>query len=153
MRTIAAALLTLGLAAGALRVLPGGAMPFPDVDADTLPAAVEARRLLKGGAYARARDLLRGLVEDGRDSADIHSNLGFALRKLGDLDRAYLHYGIAIDRDPAHRGAREYLGELYLMRGDVDAARRQLAILESLCPEGCEERDELAQAIRAHPMP
>jgi len=153
MKTIAAAVLTLAVMFGAFGGGRADAVPFPDVDADTLPAAMEARRLLKGGAYARARDLLRGLVEDGRDSADIHSNLGFALRKLGDLDRAYLHYGIAIDRDPAHRGAREYLGELYLMRGDVAAARRQLAILERLCPEGCEERNELAEAIRAYPTP
>jgi len=39
------------------------------------------------------------------------------------------------------------------MRGDVAAARRQLAILERLCPEGCEERNELAEAIRAYPRP
>ena len=87
MKTIAAAVLTLAVMFGAFGGGRADAVPFPDVDADTLPAAMEARRLLKGGAYARARDLLRGLVEDGRDSADIHSNLGFALRKLGDAVR------------------------------------------------------------------
>ena len=50
---------------------------------------------------------------------------------------------------PAHLGAHEYLGELYLQRGELEQARAQLAELERLCPAGCEERSELAEAILA----
>jgi tetratricopeptide (TPR) repeat protein len=146
---LAGMLLAGAVAFGAVLYGPAVAEPRPEVDADTLPKAVEARRLLKAKAYDKALPLLQSLVADGRESADIQSNLGFALRKLGDLDRSYRHYQIAIGIDPEHLGAREYLGELYLMRSDVASARRQLAILERLCPDGCEEREELIEAIRA----
>ena len=46
-------------------------------------------------------------------------------------------------------GAREYLGELYVETGDLPKARDQLAVLEKLCPQGCEEREDLEQAIAA----
>ena len=62
---------------------------------------------------------------------------------------SYAHYQRALRLDPAHLGAHEYLGELYLQRGEPEQARAQLAELELLCPAGCEERSELADAILA----
>ena len=60
------------------------------------------------------------------------------------------YYDRALAIDPHHLGALEYLGELYVEMGDVDAARRNLALLSELCPEGCEPLEELQEVIAAH---
>lgn len=38
------------------------------------------------------------------ENADLHSHLGFAFRKSGDLDSAFTHYKVALGIDPNHRG-------------------------------------------------
>ena len=83
------------------------------------------------------------------DDPDVYSLLGFCARKLGRFDKSYTLYPRALRLDPAHLGAREYLGELHLQRGEFDLARGQLAELVRLCPTGCEERSELAEEIAA----
>ncbi|RTL71245.1 MAG: tetratricopeptide repeat protein, partial [Hyphomicrobiales bacterium] len=60
---------------------------------------------------------------------------------------AYTFYRKALDFDPDHKGALEYLGELYVETGDLPKARENLARLEKLCPSGCEEREDLEKAI------
>ena len=49
--------------------------------------------------------------------------------------------------DADHKGAHEYLGELYVETGDLASAREQLAVLTRLCPQGCEERKDLEEAL------
>ncbi|MEX0645922.1 MAG: tetratricopeptide repeat protein [Parvularculaceae bacterium] len=78
---------------------------------------------------------------------DILNYLGFAHRKLGQFDKARGYYAQALAIDPAHLGATEYLGELYLEIGDVARAKRQLARLDELCAFGCAEREDLARLI------
>ena len=51
--------------------------------------------------------------------------------------------------DPRHLGALEYQGELFVETGRLDQARRNLAILTALCPKGCEELEDLQEAIKA----
>jgi len=58
-----------------------------------------------------------------------------------------LDYERALWLDPDHRGALEYQGELFLLLGDVDKAEANLAHLEKVCPDDCEEAEELAEAI------
>ena len=70
-------------------------------------------------------------------------------RRTGRLDDAFIWYGKALAIDPLHRGANEYLGGLLLETSDVAKARERLAALEIACPNGCEEHDELAEAIDA----
>ena len=55
----------------------------------------------------------------------------------------------ALDFDAEHKGAHEYLGELYVETGQMPKAREHLAVLEKLCPQGCEEREDLAKAVAA----
>jgi len=50
---------------------------------------------------------------------------------------------------PDHRAAREYLGELYVETNNIDKAKEQLAVLVKLCPNGCEERQDLEKMIKA----
>jgi protein involved in temperature-dependent protein secretion len=54
---------------------------------------------------------------------------------------------IALKLDPNHKGANEYLGELYVDMGDMAKAQAQLAKLQQLCPSGCDEYSELKKAI------
>ena len=72
------------------------------------------------------------------ENADLHSHLGFAFRKSGDLDSAFNHYKVALGIDPNHRGTHEYLGEAYVKAGNLDKARQHLARLEEICGKDCE---------------
>lgn len=78
---------------------------------------------------------------------DVLNYLGFTNRKLGRYDTAVGYYQAALSIDPNHRGATEYLGELYLEVGRFADAQRQLAKLDRLCPYGCAEREELARWV------
>ncbi|HEX2151753.1 MAG TPA: hypothetical protein VHG31_07140 [Stellaceae bacterium] len=42
---------------------------------------------------------------------------------------------------------REYLGEAYVTKGDIERAREQLRAIEAICGTGCEEYEDLAKAI------
>lgn len=134
-------------------VLPAAAANAIDRELeDEIQSSVElmqARRMIEARDYAAAERLLDAARARTPDDPDVYSLLGLCARKLGRLDDSYGHYQRALGLDPGHLGAHEYLGELYLQRGDPDLARSQLAELERLCPLGCEERSELAEAIQA----
>lgn len=83
------------------------------------------------------------------DSADLHNELGFAHRKLRQMDKVFEHYKRALVIEPRHRGAHEYIGEACLMVGDVASAEKHLAALRSICLLPCEELTDLQQAISA----
>jgi tetratricopeptide (TPR) repeat protein len=73
--------------------------------------------------------------------------MGFSLRKTGDYSSALTFYKKALDFDANHKGAHEYLGELYVETGNLPKAREQLAVLMKLCPQGCEEQEDLEKAL------
>jgi ABC-type glutathione transport system ATPase component len=73
--------------------------------------------------------------------------LGFSLRKSGDYGKASTFYRKALEFEPNHKGALEYLGELYAQRGELAKAREHVRLLSGLCPSGCEELDDLKAAI------
>ena len=83
--------------------------------------------------------------------ADVYNLMGFSLRKTGDYKQAYTFYRKALDFNPEHKGALEYLGELYVETGQVEKARENVVLLKKLCPGGCEELEDLEQAIAAAP--
>jgi hypothetical protein len=66
------------------------------------------------------------------------------------MDLVFKHYTEALRLAPKHRGAHEYIGEAYLMVGDVPKARAHLTQLDRLCFFGCAEYSSLKQAIRDH---
>lgn len=110
----------------------------------------QAVDLVKSGAYRRALRLLDSVVESEPGNADAWNYKGFSHRNLGQYDEALAAYDKALAIDSKHRGAREYLGELYLMKGDVAGAEAQLRELDSICYFGCKEYDELKAAIAKH---
>jgi tetratricopeptide (TPR) repeat protein len=83
-------------------------------------------------------------------AANLHNELGFSYRKLRQMAKSFEHYKRALAIDPRHRSAHEYIGEAYLMVGDVASAEKHLAALRSICLLPCEELRELQAAIAAH---
>jgi Flp pilus assembly protein TadD len=109
--------------------------------------AVAAKEAMARKAWdVAAKHLSQALVRHP-DDADLHSDLGFASRKLGDLDRAFVHYRRALAIDPRHRGAHEYIGEAYLMAGDLPGAEKHVAALRAICLLPCEELTDLEEAV------
>ncbi len=107
----------------------------------------KAVKLVKAQDFAGAEPLLAGVVQKDPKNADAWNYLGFTQRKLGKLDEAFASYNEALLIDPKHDGANEYLGELYLMTGDLAKAEAQLAVLDKNCTFSCTEYHELKDAI------
>lgn len=107
-------------------------------------------KALKAGDYERALTELQKVVRTEPRNADAWNYIGFSHRRLKQFEQSLAAYQKALAIDPDHRGANEYLGELYLMTGQPDKARQQLAKLGSLCPRGCSEYDDLKKAIEAY---
>ncbi len=110
------------------------------------PDLTSVRAKVKATDYHAALAELRALA-DTHQHADVYSLMGFSLRKTGDYAAALTFYKKALDFDASHKGAREYLGELYAETGDLAKAREQLAVLTKLCPQGCEEREDLEKVL------
>ena len=139
--------LILGLALGPA-LLPAPALAVDNMSSSDAPDLTSVRAKLKAKDYAAALAELRDLAEDVQQ-ADVYNLLGFALRKTGDFKTSLTYYTKAVEMQPEHKAAREYLGELYVETGNMEKAKEQLAVLAKLCPGGCEEREDLQKAINA----
>jgi tetratricopeptide (TPR) repeat protein len=106
-----------------------------------------AVRLIHHEKYAEAVPYLNRALAERPASADVLNYLGYTHRMLGDYPGSLDFYTRALARDPDHKGAHEYLGELYLKMNQLANARAQLAELTRLCPDACEEKDVLTKAI------
>ncbi len=115
--------------------------------ADSLEKAQSA---IGAGNYQDAIPILEDVVETDPENASAYNLLGFAFRNLGDYGKSETYYGQALMIDPKHKGANEYLGELYLKLGQLEKAEAQLARLDDICTFGCEEYDDLKAAIEIY---
>lgn len=106
-----------------------------------------AKELIEKGSYSDAISILNDIVETNPREADAYNLLGFSHRKSKDFTRAEQNYKRALRLNPDHKGALEYVGELYLETNRRDKAEESLARLEQLCPQGCEELEDLRQAM------
>jgi Flp pilus assembly protein TadD len=97
--------------------------------------------------WAEAARLFERTARRNPDYADLQNYLGFSYRHLGKFDLAFKHYERAIELDPRHRGAHEYIGEAYLMTGNLAGAQKHLAALKEICLLPCEELKDLEHAI------
>lgn len=122
-----------------LEETPAAAALDPDYAAGK--KAIEAREW-----KAAVKALTSAALRDTRN-ADIQNYLGYAYRNLGEFDRAFKHYGRALELSPRHRGAHEYIGEAYLMNGNLAKAEEHLAALQRICLLPCDEYGELRKKI------
>jgi tetratricopeptide (TPR) repeat protein len=108
--------------------------------------ATGKRAIVAGDWNGAIKALTSAGLRDDRN-ADIQNYLGYAYRRLRQLDPAMLHYQQALTLNPRHRSAHEHLGEAHLVQGDLIKAEEHLAALERICLIPCEEYDDLKRAI------
>lgn len=140
---VAAVLFALAAFSGESRAFIGNGSSGPAGANGELAKAMTA---IKGQQYQSAIDILNQLVGSDPRNADIYTLLGYSYRKLKDYDRAERNYTRALRLQPEHKGALEYMGEMYLETNRRDKAAELLARLEDLCPDGCVELDTLRKA-------
>jgi len=154
----------LAVLAAALAVLlalgpagPAGAMmsddreqPAPRASTSVDPSLAEGRAAIERQDWNAAVAALTDYVRKSPNNADAFNYLGFAQRNLGDYDAAFAAYGRALEIDPDHRGAHEYVGEAYLKTGNLAKAEEHLARLDRLCVFGCAEYSALRDAVAAY---
>lgn len=112
------------------------------------PDLSKPRAAIKANDYKTAIESLKVLVNQGVQHADLYNLLGYSYRKSGDVAQAKTFYAKALDFDPDHKAALEYQGELFVQIGDIAKAQANLTRLTKLCPSGCEEREDLEQALK-----
>ena len=130
-----------------------GAAPSDEGDEQALIADAEyaaGLAALKASDYPGALPHFLDALKRFPDAANLHNELGYTFRKLGRLDKAFEHYKRALAIDPRHRGAHEYIGEAYLMKGDVASAEKHLEALRSICALPCDEMRDLQAAVETH---
>lgn len=110
----------------------------------------KAVKAVKSGSYQVAVNLLQKVVARDSGNADAYNYLAFSHRKLGRFDPAMRFYQKALAIDAKHKGANEYIGELYLQLGDLAKAKEHLARLDDICWLGCEEYDDLKAAVERY---
>ena len=140
-------ILTFSIAGAALAA---GDPPPPEKKKD---AVIERYSLAsdKQDWKAAAAVLEEGL-QKSPNNADYHNLLAYSIRKGPDPDmsKVFQHYNEALRIDPKHKQAHEYLGEAYLMVGNLPKAKEHLAQLDKICFFGCSEFSDLKKAIGAY---
>jgi tetratricopeptide (TPR) repeat protein len=122
------------------RCVKQGAGILPDKD-----LAEYAYSLAKAERYAEAIQVLD--LMKNPDTAEALNYRGYATRHLGRLDEGIGYYERSVALNPRYAQVREYLGEAYVLKGDMALANAQLKVIKTLCGTECEEYVDLAKAI------
>ena len=130
------------------RALVVDAYEYNSIDwAQLDPDFTAGKRALGAGDWNGAIVALKLAALRDPQNADIQNYIGYAYRRLRQLEPAFAHYQQALAFNPRHRSAHEHLGETYLVRGNLVKAQEHLAALERICLIPCEEYDDLKRAI------
>ena len=99
--------------------------------------------------WAGAQGILKEALSANPNNADYHNLYAYTIRKGAnpDMNLVFKHYNEALRIDPKHKGAHEYIGEAYLMVGNVAKAKEHLAQLDKLCFFSCSEFADLKKSI------
>lgn len=110
---------------------------------------VQARAAIANQDWAGAQAAARKAVERNPQNADAHNLYAYSMRKGPNpqMDLVFRHYNEALRIDPKHRAAHEYLGEAYLMTGNLPKAKEHLAVLDKLCMLSCVEYTALKKEV------
>ena len=121
--------------------------PAPSRPAD--PVIEKATAAIDGKDWKQAQDVLREGLARNPSNAEYHNLFAYSIRMGANpqMELVFKHYNEALRLDKDHRGAHEYLGEAYLMTGNLEKAKEHLKILDSLCFFACKEFTTLKKAI------
>ena len=118
-----------------------------DAEINVNKAMDKARDLIAEGKLKKATQQLNKVVKQEKFNADAWNLLGYSWRKLDKTKKSKYAYAKALKVDPKHKGALEYQGELFIKLGQLDKAEANLEKLKALCPDGCQELDNLTNAL------
>ena len=104
-------------------------------------------QLARDGHYQEAIKVLE-MVSNENDPI-VLTYLGYSHRMLGAIDLGISLYEKALDIDPENVDTREYLGEGYVSKGELDLAWLELSEIEKRCGTTCEEYRALDKALRS----
>jgi Flp pilus assembly protein TadD len=112
----------------------------------------DARARIEAKDWPGAVDVLKKAVARDPGNAEYHNLFAYSVRHTAnpDMNVVFQHYREALRIAPQHRGAHEYIGEAYLMVGDLPKAKEHLAALDKLCFFSCAEYRDLKKAIERH---
>ncbi len=96
---------------------------------------ISAQLALARGDHERAVELLTVLISRTPDRPSAISSRAYAYEELGDADRAFVDYRVAIGVDPSQDGTLLDLARLSIERGEMDEAARYLARSFELRPD------------------
>ena len=115
----------------------------------TDPVLEQASKTIAAKDWPQAQALLKDAIARNPSNADYHNLYAYSIRKGAnpDMSLVFKHYNEALRLDPRHRGAHEYIGEAYLMVGNVPKAKEHLSALDKLCFFSCSEFSDLKKAI------
>ena len=148
----ACSLLRALLLAGLL-ALPGIGLAHETVETvrDTLdPDFAAGKSAIEGRNWRGAIDSFGKVAVRDPQNADVQNYLGFANRMSGQLETALKHYQRALQLNPRHRGAHEYIGDAYLQVKNLAKAEEHLAALDRICLLPCTEYSDLKAKITAY---
>ncbi len=134
----------------ALAFACGPVLAAGDPPAETRDPVIEkATAATKRQDWASAADVLKGGLATDPNNASYHNLYAYSLRKSAnpDMNLVFKHYNEALRIDPKHRGAHEYIGEAYLMVGNLPKAKEHLSALDNLCFFPCVEYTDLKKSI------
>ena len=142
------------LIAAGLTLVPGVGIADPAEDDPTAakldPDYAAGKQAIEAKNWSAAiKPLSSAALRDTRN-ADIQNYLGYAYRNSGQMDLAFKHYERALQLNPRHRGAHEYVGEAYLMVNNLAKAEEHLIALQKICLIPCEEYGDLKKQIDAY---
>ena len=109
---------------------------------------IAGEKATEEGNFEAAIGFFTKVIGSDPTSADGYNMLGFSHRKLGNVELAFENYRAALEIEPNHLGANEYIGELYLQLGDLANAEKHLKVLDEACFFGCQAYTDLKAAIK-----
>jgi tetratricopeptide (TPR) repeat protein len=128
---------------------------------DGLDEIQKAKKDLEAGKAKNAGKKYKKALDRGERALGIDPRyheawnlVGYSSRQLKDYDRALAAYDKCLALKPDYAPAREYLGVAWLMLGNLDKAREQMAWLDRTVPSSPEAGDlrkAIAEYQRAHP--
>jgi tetratricopeptide (TPR) repeat protein len=141
---------TRSFAFAALFLVPAAALPAdstPAVRAD--PVLEQVTNATSRKDWPQAQAILKDAIARDPGNADYHNLYAYSIRKGAnpDMSLVFKHYNEALRLDPRHRGAHEYIGEAYLLVGNVPKAKEHLSALDKLCFFPCQEFSDLKRAV------
>ena len=125
----------------------------PDNNDKTEPVSVDYKNgsiAAYNGKFLVAIKHLELAARISPNNPDVYNLLGYSHRKLDQLEQAFDNYRKALNLDPLHLGANEYIGELYLRTNNIKKAEEHLEVLDDVCLFGCDEYDNLKNAIEKY---